>query len=118
MAYPQNNLFAQQAMNNQIMLVPVNGEGGAQMYPVAAGSTVALIDFDACIFWLKTTAPNGLPQQMRKFEFKEIVQAAPGNENAVTRQEFDELKKMIAALGGKLNEQSVQHDAEVSNIRK
>lgn len=103
MAYP--NMFTpSQQTQNQIMLVPVQGEGGAQMYPVAAGTTVALIDFDACIFWLKTTAPNGLPQQMRKFEFKEIVQATQGNENVVTRAEFDELKKMIAALGGKTNE--------------
>ena len=60
MAYPNNMFNPIPQTQNQIMLVPVNGEGGAQMYPVAAGSTVALIDFDACIFWLKTTAPNGL----------------------------------------------------------
>ena len=103
MAYPNNMFNPMQQTQNQIMLVPVNGEGGAQMYPVAAGSTVALIDFDACIFWLKTTAPNGLPQQMRKFEFKEIVQAVPGNENAVTREEFaslqDKMQKILDALG-------------------
>ena len=99
------------------MLVPVQGEGGAQMYPVAAGTTVALIDFDACVFWLKTTAPNGLPQQMRKFEFKEIVQAVQGNENVVTRAEFDELKKMIAAIGGKANE-SNDNASAVSDVRK
>lgn len=100
MAY---NMFQTQPQNNQIMLVPVQGEGGAQMYPVAAGTTVALIDFDACTFWLKTTAPNGLPQQMRKFEFKEIVQAVPGNENAVTREEFaslqEKMQKILDALG-------------------
>lgn len=97
------NMFMPNQMQNQIMLVPVNGEGGAQMYPVAAGSTVALIDFDACVFWLKTTAPNGLPQQMRKFEFKEIIQAVPGSENMVTRQEFtalqESMNKILAALG-------------------
>lgn len=98
------NMFApMQQAQNQIMLVPVQGEGGAQMYPVAAGSTVALIDFDACVFWLKTTAPNGLPQQMRKFEFKEIVQAVPGTENAVTREEFaslqEKMQKILDALG-------------------
>lgn len=104
MAYP-NNMFplnTSQAQN-QIMLVPVNGEGGAQMYPVAAGTTVALIDFDACVFWLKTTAPNGLPQQMRKFEFKEIAQAVPNDANTVTREEFaslqDKMNKILEALG-------------------
>lgn len=103
MAYPNNMFNPMQQTQNQIMLVPVNGEGGAQMYPVAAGSTVALIDFDACIFWLKTTAPNGLPQQMRKFEFKEIVQAAPMDGSTVTREEFsslqDKLNKVLEALG-------------------
>ncbi len=103
MAYPNNMFNPMQQTQNQIMLVPVNGEGGAQMYPVAAGSTVALIDFDACIFWLKTTAPNGLPQQMRKFEFKEIVQAAPADGSTVTREEFsslqDKLNKVLEALG-------------------
>lgn len=116
MAYP--NMFTpNQQVQNQIMLVPVQGEGGAHMYPVAAGTTVALIDFDSCVFWLKTTAPNGLPQQMRKFEFKEIVQAVQGNENVVTRAEFDELKKMIAAIGGKANE-SNGNASTVSDIRK
>ena len=103
MAYPNSMFNPMQQTQNQIMLVPVNGEGGAQMYPVAAGSTVALIDFDACIFWLKTTAPNGLPQQMRKFEFKEIVQAVPADGNTVTREEFsslqDKLNKVLEALG-------------------
>ena len=103
MAYPNNMFTPMQQTQNQIMLVPVNGEGGAQMYPVAAGSTVALIDFDACIFWLKTTAPNGLPQQMRKFEFKEIVQATQADGNTVTREEFsslqDKLNKVLEALG-------------------
>jgi hypothetical protein len=98
-----NMFMPQQPTQNQIMLVPVQGEGGAQMYPVAAGSTVALIDFDAGTFWLKTTAPNGWPQQMRKFDFKEIVQAAPTNENAVTREEFaslqEKMQKILDALG-------------------
>ena len=54
---------------------------------------------------------------MRKFEFKEIVQAVQGNENVVTRAEFDELKKMIAAIGGKANE-SNGNASTVSDIRK
>jgi len=96
------NMFQTQAQN-QIMLVPVQGEGGAQMYPVAAGTTVALIYFDGGTFWLKTTAQNGLPQQMRKFKFEEIVQAAPTNANAVTREEFaslqEKMDKILEALG-------------------
>ena len=68
MAYPNNMFNPMQQTQNQIMLVPVNGEGGAQMYPVAAGSTVALIDFDACIFWLKKYRrqnQSALPSSLR-----------------------------------------------------
>lgn len=99
------NMFApsMQQAQNQIMLVPVQGDGGAQMYPVAAGTTVALIDFDSGTFWLKTTAQNGLPQQMRKFEFKEIVQAPPADTSAVSREEFaslqEKMDKILEALG-------------------
>ena len=101
MAY---NMFApMQQAQNQIPLIPVQGEGGAQMYPVAAGSTVALIDFDAGTFWLKTTAQNGVPQQMRRFEFKEIVQPSPASDNAVTREEFaslqEKMQQILDALG-------------------
>lgn len=104
MAYP-NNFFQpianQQQAQNQTMLVSVNGEAGAQMYPVASGTTVALIDFTACNFWLKTTDQNGFQQQMRKFKFEEITPA--GTENAVTREEFiglqDKLNKVLEALG-------------------
>ena len=110
MAYP-NNLFTpitnQPQAQNQTMLVSVNGEAGAQMYPVAAGTTVALIDFSACNFWLKTTDQNGFQQQMRKFKFEEI--SPPGAENAVTREEFaklqDKLNQVLEALGeGKKDE--------------
>ena len=85
---------------NQTMLVPVQGECGAQMYPVAAGTTVALIDFDGGTFgtfWLKTTA------QMRKFKFEEVVQATPTDANAVSRKEFaslqEKMDKILEALG-------------------
>lgn len=91
---------------NQIMLVPVQGESGAQMYPVAAGTTVALIDFgggNGGTFWLKTTAQNGLPEQMREFKFEEVVQAPPTDTSAVSREEFaslqEKMDRILEALG-------------------
>lgn len=115
MALPMQNYYQQNNQYQQnIMMIPVQGEASARMYPVAAGNTVFLVDFDAGMFWLKGTAPNGLPQTWRKFEFKEIIerpetiQSAP---NAVTREEFDtvtrKLDQLLAALGeGNKNEQS------------
>lgn len=91
------NMFMPNQIQNQIMLVPIQGESWAQMYPVAAGTTVALIDFDGGFLWLKNAA------QTRKFKLEEIVQAVPGNENAVTREEFaslqEKMQKILDALG-------------------
>lgn len=102
--FPLMNTFGIQTQQaqNQTMLVPVQGESGAQMYPVAAGTTVALVDFDACIFWLKMTDANGLTHKMRKFEFKEIT--PPSDENAVTREEFAGLKEQMQKILDALRE--------------
>ena len=73
--YPNNSY------SNSVMTVFVDGEAGANAYPVAAGYTVMLIDFNSGKFWIKGTDPNGVPQRMRTFDFKEkIVQ--PGQEQA------------------------------------
>lgn len=93
------NMFMPNQIQNQIMLVPIQGESWAQMYPVAAGTTVALIDFEGGFFWLKNAA------QTRKFKFEEIAQAQANDGTAALRSEIDELKKMVAALaGGKQND--------------
>lgn len=114
MGYPMNPGMVQQGAG-QAMLVPVQGKSGAQMYPVAAGTTVALIDFSSCCFWLKTTDQNGFQQQMREFEFKEITQNTSGD--VVSRKEFEELKKMIASLGGKVNGEPNCSDTAVQDVR-
>lgn len=95
----------QQAANG-IMVVFVEGEAGARSYPVAAGNTVMLIDFNSSKFWLKATDSNGMPQQLRTFEFKENVPVQQtGNNGGVTREEFEtlneKLNQLIAELGGK-----------------
>lgn len=91
----------QQASNGSFMTVIVNGEAGANTYPVAAGNTVLLIDFNTRQFWLKTTDPNSVPQPLRSFKFEEVVQATPTQQDAgnyVTKAEFAELKKMLEDL--------------------
>ena len=50
--------------NGSFITVLVNGESGANAYPVAAGNTVLLIDFNEKKFWLKTTDVNRIPQQL------------------------------------------------------
>lgn len=103
-----------QPMSNAIMTVPVQGESGANMYPVAMGNTVLLIDFNAGKFWLKSNE-GGIPSPLRTFNFKEEIPKIQNDSNSVSREEFntlaqsvstmsDNLSKLITELGGSANE--------------
>lgn len=101
---PINNMPQQNSMMNAgIVTALVANEVDAQSYPVGAGNTVLLIDFNQNRFWLKSTAANGVPMPMRSFAFEEkTVEPAkatvePANDY-VTKADFDELKKMIGDL--------------------
>ena len=88
--------YQQPQQNNTVTVVTVQGEAGARIYPVAAGNTVFLVDFDAHKFWLKSTDLNGMPSRFATFNFtEEIVQQNQGD--VVTRNEFNDLKKSIDA---------------------
>lgn len=107
--YPQPQQYQQyQPQNNSVMVVTVQGESGASMYPVAAGNTVLLIDFNLKKFWLKATDINGLPAKFAAFDFTEVKPTVQSDtSNYVSRNEFEELKKSIeqlgALIGGKNN---------------
>lgn len=101
--YPNNNNYN---YTNSVMAVFVSGRQGAESYPVAAGYTVLLIDFNSKQFWIKGTDTNGVPQRMREFNFDEVIQQPTAqNSDMVTRSEFDNLNskidKLLAELGGK-----------------
>lgn len=97
-AQPQNNT------NNGVITVFVTSELAMQCYPVGAGNTVLLIDFDHHMFWIKSTDTNGVPMPIRTFNFNEKIEQPSTNDNqqvdnnAPTREEFEELKKMIKEL--------------------
>ena len=85
--------------NNEILAVPVNGEIGAQNYPVAAGNTVLLTDFNAGFIWLKTNDPNGLFVTLRTFEVKEITPnptQSADNGNFVSKEEFAQWQQDVS----------------------
>lgn len=81
--------------NNSVSVVTVQGEAGARIYPVAAGNTVLLIDFDSKKFWLKSTDLNGMPSRFAAFSFTEEVKPANDTDNFISRNEFNELKQSI-----------------------
>ena len=90
----------------------IHDESEVNVYPVAAGNTVLLMKFEGGKFWLKSTAPNGIPQPIREFTFveeKTSQPAAPQNGNFVTVDEFNKLStkldKLLEELGGSNDKQ-------------
>ena len=109
----QNSLFYGNQIPQQsygsFMTVLVQGEAGANAYPVASGNTVMLMDFESGKFWLKSNV-NGIPQRLRSFSFSEEIQGQTQNQqiSAVSREEFnklaDSVNKLLEELGGTANE--------------
>lgn len=83
--------------NNSVSVVTVQGEAGARVYPVAAGNTVLLIDFDAKKFWLKSTDSNGMPSRFATFNFSEEIKSNGDAGQFISRNEFESLKQSIDA---------------------
>lgn len=112
---PPNNFnfgYQTQQQNNNVLAVPVNGEVGAQNYPVAAGNTVLLTDFNSGLIWLKSTDSNGMFQNIRKFKVEEITpKPAPPTADFVSRKEFEQLQQsinqLIMKIGGNASESSI-----------
>ena len=108
-----------------MMLVPVQNEGQVNNYLVASGTTVAFADINNGLLWLKSTAANGLPEPVRKFELTEITPKPEAPAETVSREEFsamdrrfDDLNakfdKLLSELtGGKKHEHSARKRAEV-----
>lgn len=77
-------------------LIQVTGLEGAKAYPLAPNTEVALFDGNRDVFYLKRTDAGGYPT-IEAYEFKPLQEAAPTQQpEYVTRQEFNELKEMIA----------------------
>ena len=82
------------------MITFINDDTIAPNYPVAPGTTVALINAndpnDGKMF-IKSTEPNGLPNPMRIFALQEITPQKQ-NPDSVSRQEFDALTKQLQSM--------------------
>ena len=111
---PTQQQMPMQQTRNEIVTTFVQGEAGAEFYPVAAGNTVFLFDFDAGKFWIKSTAANCIPQPLREFDFKERIkkqEVQNNNNNFVSRNEFEQLQsainQLITRIGGNNNNESI-----------
>lgn len=82
------------------MITFINDDSVAANYPVAPGTTVALINAndpqDGKMF-IKSTEPNGMPNPMRVFSLQEITPQKQSGD-MVSRQEFDNLTKQLQSM--------------------
>ena len=114
----------QQRNNNQLMVTPVQGEEAAQNYLVAAGCTVLLIDLNSKNkrMWLKSNDSNGLIQEIRTFEVKEITPKQKNDPNFIQREEFENFQKdvksqlqqmvdILTKLGGATKDESANNES-------
>lgn len=90
----------QQPVPPNSMITFINDDSIASNYPVAPGTTVALINAndpnDGKMF-IKSTEPNGMPNPMRVFSIVEITPQKQAGD-VVSRQEFDALTREIQGL--------------------
>lgn len=93
--YGNNN--NQQPSPPNSMITFINDDSMAANYPVAPGTTVALINAndpnDGKMF-IKSTEPNGMPNPMRIFALQEVTPQKQSGD-AVSRQEFETLTKQL-----------------------
>lgn len=92
------------AIPQQTGLIQVTGMEGAKAYPLAPNSEAALFDAGRDVFYVKRTDAGGYPT-IQAYQFAPVQEAAPSAQpEYVTREEFDELKAMIAPKKNKAAE--------------
>ena len=82
------------------------GYQSAESYPVAAGNTAVLMDFNLGKFWLKTTDIYGRPLPMEEYSFfkptgvqQPVQEALPQNQNDyVKKEDFNVVAAMVSEL--------------------
>lgn len=132
--YPQIQQTVSQTpiMSNQNRssgIVWVQGEAGAKAYPVAPGNSVLLMDSESDVFYIKSMDVSGIPAPLRVFNYSEIVQTQPQQEQLqgqsidtsqfVTRGELDELRHMIDELKPKtMSRKETKNEQTISRNTK
>ena len=97
--YQQNVQQPQMQQQTGSSIVWCQGIEGAKAYPVAAGSSVLLLDSESEMFFIKSVDASGMPLPLRIFDYKERVQnvqqaqpqsPAIDTKDFITREEFEE----------------------------
>ena len=93
--YPQPQQFTQ---SNVIW---VQGEAAAKAYPVQAGNSMILLDSENDCFYIKSSDNAGMPNRLRKFEYKEVVDGQIVNETPADQPQYvtkEDLERALSEL--------------------
>ncbi len=93
--YPPQMGYGQPMQQQNPSLIKVLSEAEAQSYPVAFGASVAMLDTQRPMLYIKSVDTNGLPD-FKKFRLTEeqdmpVQQMQDMNEKYVTREEYNDL---------------------------
>lgn len=104
--YYQTNPYGMQ-QTSPVSIVWVSGELGARNYPIAPNTSILLMDSESSRFYIKSADILGV-QTLRSYEYSEVTAGKPtetetvaeskAQNDYVSREEFDELKKTIDEL--------------------
>lgn len=84
-----------QPQTNQSNVIWVQGEAAAKAYPVTAGNSMILLDSENDCFYIKSSDNAGMPNRLRKFEYKEVIDGQTQPETSaeqpqyITKEEFE-----------------------------
>lgn len=90
-----NPVYPQPQQTSQSNVIWVQGEQAAKAYPVQAGNSMILLDSENDCFYIKSSDNAGMPNRLRKFEYKEVVEGQVATEapieqpQYITKEEFD-----------------------------
>lgn len=105
--FPQGNtqmpMQAQPVMQNTFMPIQVRDEAEAKSYPMAANTTISMVDNTMTHLWVKSTNASGTVVLFDTYNLSKVVEAKP---EYVTKADFDAKfeafeKRLFESLGGK-----------------
>ena len=76
----------------------VQGQSGAKAFPTGPDTKVLLLDSEAPIFYIKVTDASGMPMPLRIFDYTERIEVSHGQDDYVTRNEFNELYQAFHSM--------------------
>lgn len=104
--YQQPPIYPVQQKGITTVAIISGGYQSAESYPVAAGNTAVLIDFNLGKFWLKTTDIYGRPLLMEEYNFFKPTNTQSPTQEPIQQNQNDYVKKedfnIVAAMVSEL----------------